>query len=88
MRLDRGIDNNMAIVTIDEKDYETDDMSDETKTQLVSYQWTANEIKQAGMRTAALQTALIGYGRALKAALGEDEGEDDFDIEGEDLKLD
>jgi len=80
----------MAKITIDDKEYETDDLSDEAKSQLISMQWSQNEIQRTSMHLAALQTARLAYGRALKEALGEDggDGEDDFEIEGEELKFD
>ena len=64
----------MGKVTIDEKEYETDEMSDEAKQQLISLQWVTNEIQSKNLSLAALQTARIAYGRALKEALGEGEG--------------
>ena len=44
----------MAKITIDEKEYETDDMSDEAKNQLGSLQFVDNEIVREQMKTAAL----------------------------------
>ena len=61
----------MAKITIDEKEYETDDMSVEAKAQLQSLQFVDNEIAREQMKTAALQTARNAYARALQAALEE-----------------
>lgn len=59
----------MAKITIDEKEYETDDMSDEAKAQLQSLQFVDNEIAREQMKTAALQTARNAYAQALQTAL-------------------
>ena len=61
----------MAKITIDEKEYETDDMSDEAKNQLGSLQFVDNEIVREKLKTAALQTARNAYAKALEAALEE-----------------
>ena len=63
----------MAKITIDEKEYETDDMSDEAKAQLQSLQFVDNEILRAKLKTASLQTARNAYAQALQAALEEAE---------------
>jgi hypothetical protein len=62
----------MAKITINEKEYETDDMSEEAKTQLGSLQFVDNEIVREQMKTAALQTARNAYAKALEAALEEE----------------
>ena len=77
----------MAKVTIDEKEYETDDLTDEAKAQLASFQFVENELARLNAKSAALQTARIAYARALKEALGE-EPEDDIEVEGDDIELD
>ena len=59
----------MAKITIDEKEYETDDMSDEAKAQLQSLQFVNNEIVRQKLKTAALQTARVAYAKALKKEL-------------------
>ena len=59
----------MAKITIDEKEYETDDMSDEAKAQLQSLQFVDNEIVREQMKAAALQTARNAYAQALQEAL-------------------
>tara|TARA_B110000211_G_C13714194_1_gene393101 strand:- start:34 stop:225 length:192 start_codon:yes stop_codon:yes gene_type:complete len=63
----------MAKITIDEKEYETDDMSDEAKAQLQSLQFVDNEILREKLKTASLQTARNAYAQALQAALEEAE---------------
>ncbi len=59
----------MAKITIDEKEYETDDMSDEAKAQLQSLQFVDNEVAREQAKTAALQTARNAYAQALQKAL-------------------
>ena len=59
----------MAKITIDENEYETDDMSDEAKAQLQSLQFVDNEIAREQAKTAALQTARNAYAQALQKEL-------------------
>jgi hypothetical protein len=59
----------MAKITIDEKEYETDDMSDEAKAQLQSLQFVDNEIAREQSKIAALQTARNAYAQALQKEL-------------------
>jgi hypothetical protein len=59
----------MAKITIDEKEYETDDMSDEAKAQLQSLQFVDNEIAREQAKAAALQTARNAYAQALQKEL-------------------
>jgi hypothetical protein len=61
----------MAKITIDEKEYETDDMSDDAKAQLQSLQFVDSEITRNQMKAAALQTARNAYAQALQTALEE-----------------
>jgi len=77
----------MAKVMIDEKEYDTDDLTDEAKAQLGSFQFVENELARLDAQSAALQTARIAYARALKEALGE-EPEDVIEVEGDDIDLD
>ena len=60
----------MAKVTIDDTKYETDDMTENARAQLVSLQFVNNEIERLGALTAAMQTAANAYsvelGKALK----------------------
>ena len=61
----------MAKITIDEKEYESDDMSEEAQAQLKSLQFVDGEINRNQMKAAALQTARNAYAQALQAALKE-----------------
>lgn len=62
----------MAKVTIDDKEYETDDMSEDARAQLVSLQFVNSEIPRLQAKLAAMQTAANAYSIALGKAL-EDE---------------
>ena len=64
----------MAKVTIDDKEYETDDLSEDAKAQLVSLQFVNAETQRLQAKLAAMQTAAMAYSVALGNALtGEDE---------------
>ena len=74
----------MATITIDGKEYDVESLSDETKAQLGSLQYVDSELARLQAQAAALQTARIAYGRALKQTLEEGEApeEDEVSIEG------
>ena len=59
----------MAKVTIDDKEYETDDMAEETLAQLQSLQFVNGEIPRLQAKVAAMQTASNAYSKALGDAL-------------------
>ena len=59
----------MAKVTIDDKEYDTDDMSEDANAQLVSLQFVNGEVLRLQALTAAMQTAANGYSVALGNAL-------------------
>lgn len=59
----------MPIIKIDNKDYDTDQMSDEAKNQLANVQLTDQEIQGLQVRLAIAQTARNAYAQALNAAL-------------------
>ena len=59
----------MAKVTIDDKEYETDDMSEDAQAQLVSLQFVNVEIQRLQALAAAMQTAANSYSVALGKAL-------------------
>jgi hypothetical protein len=61
----------MSKVTIDNKEYEFDSLSEETKAQFVSLQFTDQEIAQLQARLAAMQTARNAYAQALGSLLAE-----------------
>lgn len=59
----------MSTIKIDNQDYDLDTLSAEVKTQLASIQFVDAELLRLAAQTAALQTARIAYGNALKQAL-------------------
>ena len=59
----------MTIITIDNKEYDTDHLSDEAKTQLANVQLTDQEIQHLQVRLGIAQTARNAYAQALNAAL-------------------
>jgi len=63
----------MAKITIDEKDYDVDDLSDEAKAQVLSLNFVDAELNRLQLKVAAMQTARNTYATALKSLLGENE---------------
>ena len=59
----------MTIITIDNKEFEFESLSEDAKAQLISMQFVDQEIAQLQARLAAMQTARIGYANALNEAL-------------------
>jgi hypothetical protein len=59
----------MPTIKIDNKDYDTDNLSTEAKQQLQMLSITESEIKRLQAQLAIAQTARIAYANALKAAL-------------------
>ena len=68
----------MANITIDDKEYDTETLSEEARAQLVSLQYVDRQLLELQMRSAAYQTARNGYANALKELLETGEvGDDD-----------
>lgn len=65
----------MPLVTIDEKEYDLDQLSDEAKAQLQSLQFVDAEIQRLKAQLAVLQTARMAYSKALKDSLFQFEGD-------------
>ena len=63
----------MTKITIDEKDYDIDDLSDEAKAQVVSLNFVDAELNRLQLKVAAMQTARNAYATALNSLLGENE---------------
>ena len=61
----------MANITIDGKDYNSDDLSQNAKEQLVSLQFVQGEIKRLEAQLAVFKTAASAYSEALKDELPE-----------------
>lgn len=59
----------MNIITIDNKEYDLNKLSDEAKAQLVSMQFCDQELQRLQAQAAAYQTARIAYAKALNQAL-------------------
>jgi hypothetical protein len=59
----------MTTVTIDNKDYDLDSLSDEAKAQLQMLQFADQEIVRLNAQLAVVQTARLAYSNALLAAL-------------------
>ena len=59
----------MPNITIDGKKYDTDQLSDEARNQLISIQFVDREIQELNAEIAALQTARTAYARALTDVL-------------------
>ena len=68
----------MANITIDDKEYDTETLSEEARAQLVSLQYVDRQLLELQMRSAAYQTARNGYANDLKELLETGEvGDDD-----------
>jgi DNA repair ATPase RecN len=61
----------MTTINIDNKEYEFEALSEETRAQFVSLQFTDQEISQLQARLAAMQTARNAYAQALSSLLAE-----------------
>ena len=59
----------MPNITIDNKSYDLDTLSDEAKGQLQSLQFVDSELARLSAQTAVLQTARMAYAKALQASL-------------------
>ncbi|MDO9028612.1 MAG: DUF6447 family protein [Candidatus Roizmanbacteria bacterium] len=68
----------MTTITIDEKDYELESLSEEAKAQLLSLQFVDAELQRLNAQSAVLQTARIAYSKALNDALAPAPGTDDL----------
>jgi len=60
----------MANITIDGKEYDIDELSDEAKAQVASINFVDQELARLTAAIAAMQTARNTYGRALNEILG------------------
>ena len=61
----------MATITIDDKEYNLDDLSNQAKEQLASIQFVQGEMKKLEGQMAVYKTAQAAYTSALKAELEE-----------------
>jgi len=63
----------MATIKIDDKTYDVDDLSEESKAQVLSLNFVDAELNRLQLKVAAMQTARNAYAAALNTLLGEDE---------------
>jgi hypothetical protein len=61
----------MATVKIDNVEYDTDKLSNETKTQLINLRFVDGELQRLQAQAAVLETARQVYVRALKDSMGQ-----------------
>ena len=59
----------MPIIKIDDKDYDTESLSEQAKAQLSGLQFVDQELARLQAQAAILQTARIAYAKALADAL-------------------
>ena len=65
----------MAIITINDKAYELDSLSDDVKAQLHMLQQTDAEIARLNVQLAIAQTARVAYGKAVDERLPKEESD-------------
>ena len=61
----------MTKITIDNKDYEIESLSEDARAQLASLQYVDGELVRLQAQLAAMQTARNAYANALNALLAE-----------------
>ena len=61
----------MPKITIDDIEYNTEDLSDNAKAQLANIQFVDTQLQQLNNELAVADTARIGYSNALKSGLPE-----------------
>ena len=61
-------------VTIDGKEYNITDLSDEAKNQILNIQFVDEQIQQLSNEFAIADTARIGYSKAIKAEVSKLDG--------------
>ena len=59
----------MPIIKIDDKDYDTETLSEKAKAQLTGIQFVDQELARLQAQAAILQTARVAYAKALDDAL-------------------
>jgi hypothetical protein len=59
----------MPTITIDNKEYEADDLSENAKAQLISINFVDGELQRLNAQAAVLQTARVAYAKALNEEL-------------------
>ena len=75
----------MDTITIDDKEYDLDSLSDDAKAQVASLNYVDDELRRLSARVAAMQTARNAYSLALKELLpAHDDDSEDDDSEDDD----
>ena len=69
-------DINTKKITIDEVEYNIDELSDDAKAQLANIQFVDAQLQQLNNEWAVSDTARIGYTNALKAELAKINGDE------------
>ncbi|ABM76654.1 Hypothetical protein NATL1_20981 [Prochlorococcus marinus str. NATL1A] len=59
----------MATITIDDQEYNTDNLSTEAKNQVASLQFVRTELNRLSAQVAVFKTAESAYAKALKSEL-------------------
>ena len=59
----------MATITIDGQEYDTDNLSNEAKSQVASLQFVRSEINRLQAQTAVYKTSEVAYINALKQTI-------------------
>jgi hypothetical protein len=62
----------MPNITIDGKEYDTDQLSDEAWNQLISIQFVDRKVQELNLELAAYQTARNAYAKALSGILNKE----------------
>jgi len=75
----------MTTITIDGIEYEDESLSDESKAQLASLRFVDSELARLNAQAAAIRTARLAYGRALKQTLEDGEASEEKSVEIEGL---
>jgi len=60
----------MTTLTVDNKEYEIEKLSDSAKAQITSINFVYNELQRLNAQAAVLQTARAAYAKALNEELG------------------
>jgi hypothetical protein len=71
--IQKNLNKKMTKITINDKEYDTDNMSDEAKGQLQSLQFASSEVKRLQSLLAINKTAQAAYTKALMDSLEEAE---------------
>tara|TARA_B100000700_G_C14696129_1_gene692249 strand:+ start:187 stop:405 length:219 start_codon:yes stop_codon:yes gene_type:complete len=61
----------MATIKVNDKEYDSESLSDEAKANLVSLQFAQNELKRLEGKIAVFRTAIANYSKAVENLLPE-----------------